>query len=42
MLNLAGWTYLFMYGYSASVWGRGNERVMMDETTGKLIIRYTV
>ena len=39
---MEGWTYLFTYGYSGEVWGRGSSRKIIDKKTGRVISSYEV
>lgn len=39
-LNKTGWVKILDWGYNAEVYGRGNDRVMIDRKTGEVIIRY--
>jgi len=40
-LDGTGWVKILDWGYTAEVYGRGNDRVMIDRMTGSVIIRYT-
>lgn len=35
-----GWVKILDWGYTAEVYGRGNDRVMIDRKTGRVIIRF--
>ena len=39
-LDLTGWVKILDWGYNAEVYGRGNDRVMIDRKTSGVIIRY--
>ncbi len=39
-LDLTGWVKILDWGYTAEVYGRGSDRVMVDRKTGEVIIRY--
>ncbi len=39
-LDLTGWVKILDWGYTTEVYGRGNDRVMIDRKTGEVIIRY--
>lgn len=39
-LDLTGWVKIRDWGYNAEVYGRGNNRVMIDRKTSEVIIRY--
>ena len=39
-LDLTGWVRILDWGYTAEVYGRGNDRAMIDRETGRVIIRY--
>lgn len=39
---MKGWTYMFDYGYSYEVWARGDRRRIIDKTTDRIVVEYTV
>lgn len=43
-LDETGWVKILDWGYTAEVYGRGNDRVIIDRKTGRgrVIIRYKV
>ena len=38
--DLTGWVKTLDWGYTAEVYERGNDRVMIDRKTGEVITRY--
>ena len=37
-----GWKYLFTYGYTANVYGKGNQRKIVNHDTRRTIVTYTI
>ncbi|KKL13220.1 hypothetical protein LCGC14_2527910 [marine sediment metagenome] len=41
-MDLTEWTYLLTFGYSLDVYAKGNQRVGVERSTGKVVISYTI
>ena len=37
-----GWKYIFTYGYTANVYGKGNQRKIVNRDTRRIIVTYTI
>lgn len=41
VFDVSDWDFIAGYGTSAWIYAKGNERVLVDRNTGRLIVRFT-
>lgn len=41
-MNLNGWKYILTYGSFLDVYAKGNNRVIVDKNSGRVVARYVI
>ena len=41
-MNLNGWEYILTFGFSLNIYAKGDDRIMVDRNSGRVMLRFTV
>ena len=41
-MNLEGWEYVLTFGFSLDIYAKGNDRIMVNRNSGRVVLRFTV